>query len=102
MLHHPFSLNTLIESSTVALDGGVGASLTSPEHHLTRLLNLLFRFVLYLHSSKLALGSICPVTPAGSIIMFQWNSKLRLTCPLPCSSKGRQHTLEAEADLSRR
>ena len=99
MLHHPFSLNTLIESSTVALDGGVGASLTSPEHHLTRLLNLFFRFVLHLHSSKLALGSICPVTP---VIMSQLVSNLCLTCPLPCSSKGRQHTLEAEADLSRR
>ena len=99
MLHHPLALDALIESGAVALDGGVGASLTSPEHHLTRLLNLFFRFVLYLHSSKLALGSICPVAP---VIMSQLVSRLCLTCPLPCSSKGRRHTLEAEADLSRR
>lgn len=103
MLHHPLSLNALIESGAVALDGGVGARLAPAQHHLAQLLHLFFHiFLLYLHAPQLTLGSIRPVTPVGSIIKSHWHSKLRLTCPLPCSSRGRQHTLEAGADLSRR
>ena len=103
MLHHPLALHTLKESSAVALDGGVGARLAPPQHHLAQLLHLVLHiFFLYLHAPQLALGSIRPVTPVGRIIMSQLHSKLRLTYPLPCSSKGRQHTLEAGVDLSRK
>ena len=70
MLHHPLALNALIESGAVALDGGVGACLAPPQHHLAQLLHIFFHiFLLYLHAPQLALGSISPVTSVGGIII---------------------------------